>query len=75
MRTYSLFDQKPKLNFGDRVAVDMARLGSDLGILPGRIVGKGPVNVIDMWIVEFNMELAASYPYRTMLVPHTAFLK
>lgn len=76
MKTYTLEDPKPDFKYGDKIAVDMAHLGTpDYGILPGRIVGKGSVNVIDFWLVEFNRDFAPTYPYRVFSVPHVAILK
>jgi hypothetical protein len=55
IKTYTLEDPKPTFKYGDTVGVDMAHFGAnEYGILPGRIVGKGSVNVIDLWLVEFN---------------------
>lgn len=75
MRTYTLSDDKPKFNYGDKVAIDSSFFGCDLGILPGRIVGRGFVHVIDHWIIEFNTDFAPTYPYRALLIPHTAIIK
>jgi hypothetical protein len=76
IKTYTLTDPKPDFKYGDTVGVDMAHLGAtDLGILPGRIVGKGSVHVIDYWLVEFNRDFGPTYPYRVFSVPHVAILK
>ena len=76
MKTYTLIDPKPNFKYGDTVAVNMAHFGiKDLGILPGRIVGKGSEHIIDFWLVEFNQDFGPAYPYRVFSVPHVAILK
>jgi len=76
IKTYTLEDPKPEFKYGDKVAVHMAHLGApDFGILPGRIVGKGSVHVIDYWLIEFNQDFGSIYPYRVFSVPHVAILK
>ena len=75
IKTYTLEDTKPDFKYGDTVKVDMNHFGGTQGILNGRIVGKGSVNVIDMWIVEFEQDFGPTYPYRVFTVPHVAILK
>jgi hypothetical protein len=76
IKTYTLEDPKPDFKYGTVVEVDMAHLGSpSLGVLTGRVVGKGSVHVIDFWLVEFNRDFAPTYPYRVFTVPHVAILK
>jgi len=72
MKTYTL-ENKPKFKYNDKVSIDMAFFGTDLGILPGRIVGRGAENVIDLWLVEFRHEFE-SYPFPVLTVPHVAIL-
>jgi hypothetical protein len=74
--TYTLDDQKPVFHYGDTVAVNMAHLGSPaLGILKGKVVGKGAEHIIDMWLVEFDRDFGPTYPYRALTVPHVSILK
>ncbi len=45
MNYYTLED-KPNFRYGEMVAVDMSQVGeSGLGILPGRIVGRGMIQI------------------------------
>jgi hypothetical protein len=74
VKHYTLSDEKPDFKYGALVTVDMAVLSSE-GLLQGKIVGRGSVNVIDFWIVEFEKDFAPLYPYRVLSVPHTAFVK
>jgi hypothetical protein len=54
----------------------MAHLGSPaLGILKGKVVGKGAEHIIDMWLVEFDRDFGPTYPYRALTVPHVSILK
>lgn len=76
IKTYTLEDPKPNFKYGTAVEVDMAHLGSpSLGVLMGRIVGKGSAHIIDFWLVEFHRDFAPTYPYRVFSVPHVAILK
>lgn len=72
---YKIEDPKPDFKYGDVVLVDMAVLHGKEEVLMGKIVGKGSVNVIDFWLVEFEKDFAPTYPYRVMSVIHTAFIK
>lgn len=75
IKRYTL-ENKPKFKDGDLVLVDMAVMGSEpLGILRGKIVGKGSEHVIDMWLVEFEQNFAPTYPFRVLSVIHTAFVE
>ncbi len=74
IKTYTLEDKKPDFKYGDAVKVDMAHLGSK-GVLPGRVVGRGSIHVIDMWLIEFEKDFGPMYPYRVFSVPHVAILK
>ena len=74
--TYTLDEPKPKFKYGDTVAVNMAHLGSPaLGILNGKVIGKGPEHIIDMWLVEFDRDFGPTYPYRALTIPHVSILK
>jgi hypothetical protein len=76
MNTYTLMDPKPEFKYGDKVNVDMAHLGApNFGTLPGRVVGKGSVHIIDFWLIEFNIDFGPTYPYKVFSVPHVAILK
>ncbi len=74
MKTYTMLN-KPTFRYGEQIQVDMAHLGwENGGTLSGKIVGKGSVHVIDMWLVEFEKDFGALYPYRVFTVPHVAIL-
>jgi len=74
IKTYTLEEPKPEFKYGENVAVDMAHLGGS-GVLLGKIVGRGMVHVIDMWMVEFATDFGSSYPYRVAMIPHTAIIR
>lgn len=74
IKTYTLEDPKPVFKYGENVAVDMSHLGGS-GVLHGKIVGRGIVHVIDMWMVEFVTDFGVSYPYHVTLIPHTAIMR
>jgi hypothetical protein len=74
MKRYTLQDSKPTFKQGERITVDMGVLGSDVGLLPGTVVGKGSEHLIDYWLVEFNYDFGPAYPFRVMSVPHIAIL-
>jgi hypothetical protein len=74
MKTYTMAS-KPIFKYGEKVEVDMGHLGWPIReILPGRIVGRGSVHVIDMWLVEFERDFGPTYPYRVSTVPHVAIV-
>lgn len=73
IKRYTIED-KPSFKDGDQVIVDMSVMASPLGLMKGTIVGKGSVNVIDMWLVEFEREFPL-YPFKVMSVIHTAIVK
>lgn len=73
MKTYTMMN-KPIFKYGEEVEVDLAHLGCPKGTLKGRIVGRGSVHVIDMWLVEFEKDFGPTYPYRVFTVPHVAIL-
>lgn len=75
IKTFTLTDPKPNYKYGDAVKVDMSHFGAtELGVLDGRVVGKGPVDVIDYWLIEFNIDFGPTYPYKVFSVPHVAIL-
>ena len=75
MKTYTMMN-KPNFKYGDHVQVDMGHLGWETGgTLLGKIVGKGSVHVIDMWLVEFERDFGPTYPYRVFTVPHVAIVE
>ena len=74
MKTYTMAN-KPNFKYGEQIQVDMAHLGwPKKETLPGRIVGRGSVHVIDMWLVEFEKDFGPTYPYRVFTVPHVAIV-
>lgn len=73
---YKLTDPKPIFKDGDVVLVDMDVMGcKEYGLLPGKIVGKGMEHIIDHWMVQFERNFAPTYPYKVVMIQHTAFLK
>jgi hypothetical protein len=66
-------EHKPNFKDQEIVKVDMSRLGSDGGVVNGKIVGKSVVHVIDFWLIEFASHFP-SYPYKVLAVPHTAII-
>ncbi len=68
-------EAKPKFHYGDMVEVDMAHLGNDLGILKGKIVGRGSEHIIDFWLIEFEETFGPTYPFKVVSVPHVAIVK
>jgi hypothetical protein len=75
IKTYTLMDPKPNYKYGDKVKVDMAHLGAtEMGVLTGRVVGKGSVHIIDYWLIEFDSDFGPTYPYKVFSVPHVAIL-
>ena len=49
MKHYTL-ENKPKLKYGDVVKVDMSVMGSDAGILTGKVVGRAMEHIMDLWM-------------------------
>jgi hypothetical protein len=75
IKRYTL-ENKPKFKDGDLVLVDMDVMGTaPLGILRGKIVGKGTEHIIDMWLVEFEQNFAPTYPFKVVSIIHTAFIE
>ncbi len=72
MKHYAM-DQKPNFKDGEVVLVDMFMLGSDAGILSGKVVGKSSIHAIDMWMIQFDT-CFPTYPYKVLNVPHTAII-
>jgi len=73
MKKYTL-ENKPNFKYGDMVSVDMKVMGSDVGILTGKIVGKGSEHIIDMWLIEFDRDFSPTYPYKVVSIIHTAII-
>ena len=68
-------EEKPCFKDGDQVLVDMSVMGNTgLGLLKGKIVGKGMEHVIDFWLVEFEQTFPL-YPFKVVSVIHTAIVK
>lgn len=68
-------ENKPNFKMDERVTVDMSVIDMrSYGLLPGRIVGRGPRNIYDLWLVEFNVDFSPSYPYKVLPILHIAFL-
>ena len=70
---------KPIFKYSENVRVDMSHLGwphltGKDNTMPARIVGRGSVHVIDMWLLEFEQDFGPTYPYRVFTVPHVAIV-
>jgi hypothetical protein len=74
IKRYTL-ENKPKFKDGDVVLVDMSVMGSDAGVISGKIVGKGSEHIIDMWMIEFDRDFGPTYPYKVVSVIHTAIVE
>ena len=74
VRHYTL-ENKPILTDGQIVDVDMARLGTDLGILKGEVVGRATEHIIDIWMIKFDRAFGPLYPFKVIGVPHTAIVQ
>ena len=70
MKYYTL-ENKPVFKDGEIVKVDMFKMGMDMDIMTGKIVGKSMSHIIDLWLVEFDGCLSESYPFRTVAIQHT----
>jgi hypothetical protein len=72
MKHYTILN-KPNFSYGTMIQVDMGMMGCpNLGILQGKIVGKGSENFIDMWLVEFDYKFSPDYQYKVTSIIHTA---
>jgi hypothetical protein len=73
IKHYTL-ENKPNFKDGDIVKVDMAKMGMDMDIMEGKIVGKSISHILDMWLVEFDMQFIPTYPYKVVAIMHTAII-
>jgi hypothetical protein len=73
MKHYTL-ENKPNFKDGEIVRVDMSKMGMDMNIMEGEIVGKSFSHVIDMWLVEFGIQFIPTYPYKVVAIMHTAII-
>ena len=73
IKHYTL-ENKPVFKDGEIVKVDMSKMGMDMDIMTGKIVGKSMSHIIDLWLVEFGIQFIPTYPYKVVAIMHTAII-